>query len=98
MKQKHTLKTNIRTTRSTEPRPIPMTDELKQKLSNFDWDLDEIKRTMPETVMNYIVDCDEDFVYYEYRYYAMPTIKRKFDIYGFHYPANYNTKTKKESK
>ena len=92
MKQRHTLKSNIRTTRSIGPKQIPMTDELKRKLSNCYWDLDDIKRTMPETVTNCIVDCDEDYVYYEHRYYNRPTAKYKFDAYGVHYPANYNNK------
>ena len=95
MKQKHTLKKNIRTTRSIDPKPIPMTNELERKLGNFYWDLKEIKQEMPETVTNYIVDCDEDYVYYEYRYYDKPTIRLKFDVYGRHYPADYN---KKENK
>ena len=60
MKQKHTLKKNIRTTRSIDPKPIPMTNELERKLGNFYWDLKEIKQEMPETVTNYLVDCDED--------------------------------------
>lgn len=98
MKQQHTLKKNIRTTRSIEPKEIPMTKELEHKLQNFYWDLEEIRQKMPDTVLNYLVDCDDDYVYYEYRYYDRPTLKFKFDVYGRHYPADYNPKNKKEGK